>query len=263
MRLFQIDAFTLTVFGGNPAAICIVEDELSSDLMQSIAMEMNLSETAFVKVYENHCNIRWFTPATEVPLCGHATLASAFVLFTEGYWPESKTIEFESLSGPLFVEKKESLLTLNFPGQTPNSLSEEKLNEFNDLFDIDLMDVLEVPNEMIFIFKSEEDLRTFNPDDSKVASMAQNGLITSAWSGQNDIDFISRYFAPNLGIKEDPVTGFMHTILTPYWASKKGRNAFKVFQASQRGGDLSVEMKGERVLISGEAVKVFETELSF
>lgn len=262
MRLFQIDAFTNEIFKGNPAAVCIVDGELTSKAMQDLAMEMNLSETAFVKVYESHCNIRWFTPASEVPLCGHATLASAFVLFTEGYWSKVKTIEFDSLSGPLYVEHCGESLQLNFPGQLPKPLSEELKAEFDDLFGINLLEVLEVPNEMIFIFRDEEELLKFDPDEAQVARLAENGLITSAWSNQKEIDFISRYFAPNLGIKEDPVTGFMHTILTPYWSERRNKKAFHAYQASKRGGKLALELAGDRVLISGQAIKVFETEIS-
>jgi PhzF family phenazine biosynthesis protein len=263
MKLYQVDAFTDQVFHGNPAAVCIVEEELDSSTMQQIAMEMNLSETAFVRIYKDHCNIRWFTPATEVPLCGHATLASSFILFTEGYWPQDRVIEFDSLSGPLFVHYHQEGLTLNFPSQVPRPLSDEKVIEYSDSFDVDLAQVLEVPNEMIFIFKQEEELRTFDPQDAKVAALAQNGLIISAWSGQEGVDFISRYFAPNLGIKEDPVTGFMHTILTPYWAEQKSRTSFNAYQASKRGGHLYLALADNRVLIKGKAVKVFETELLF
>jgi len=261
MKLFQIDAFSQEIFKGNPAAVCIVDEDLSEDTMQAIASEMNLSETAFVKIYPNHCNIRWFTPTTEVPLCGHATLASSFVLFTEGYWPQDKTIEFDSLSGPLFVDYLEKGLQLNFPSQMPNKLPSDKVLEFSKVFGVELQEVLEVPNEMIFIFSHEKDLLAFDPEDQKVAALAMNGLITSVWSDQQGIDFISRYFAPNLGIKEDPVTGFMHTILTPYWASRKGRDSFQARQASARGGSLGLVLKGDRVLISGQAVKVFETSL--
>jgi len=263
MKLYQVDAFTDQVFHGNPAAVCIVEEELDSNKMQQIAMEMNLSETAFVRIYEDHCNIRWFTPTTEVPLCGHATLASSFILFTEGYWSQDRVIEFDSLSGPLFVHYHQEGLTLNFPAQFPHALSAEKVIEYSDSFDVDLAQVLEVPNEMIFIFKQEEELRTFDPQDAKVAALSLNGLITSAWSGQGNLDFVSRYFAPNLGIKEDPVTGFMHTILTPYWADQKARTSFNAYQASKRGGYLNLELADNRVLIKGKAVKVFETVLGF
>ena len=262
MRLFQIDAFAQERFKGNPAAVCIVEEELNVEMMQAIASEMNLSETAFVKVYADHCNIRWFTPAREVPLCGHATLASSFVLYTEGYWPTHKTIEFDSLSGPLYVDYTEEGLRLDFPSQMPQTLSSGQLADYNEQFDIELHEVLEVPNEMIFIFKNEQELLAFDPDDKKVANLAQNGLIISAWSARSKVDFISRYFAPNLGIKEDPVTGFMHTILTPYWANRKGKTSFKAYQASERGGNLGLALSGDRVLITGHAVKVFETTLS-
>lgn len=262
MKLFHIDAFTEKVFGGNPAAVCIVEDEIDSEKMQLIASEMNLSETAFVKIYHNHCNIRWFTPAAEVPLCGHATLASSFVLFSEGYWPKDKDLEFDSLSGPLYVSLNGEWLTLNFPSQFPHQLSNDKVSEFSTLFNVDLVEVLEVPNELMFVFADDESLRKFDPDSTKVTELAANGLITTAWSDEEGVDFISRYFAPNLGIKEDLVTGFMHTILTPYWSTKKQRKQFTAFQASKRGGRLELALVDDRVLISGHAVKVFETEIN-
>lgn len=262
MKLYQIDAFTDVLFQGNPAAVCIVEEELDAELMQQIASEMNLSETAFVRIYADHCNIRWFTPASEVPLCGHATLASSFVLFNEGYWPKDKMLEFDSLSGPLYVTYAKEGLTLNFPSQMPEALSQDKKDELAEMFGIQLEAALHVPDEMIFIFADEEELKRFDPSEQMVAQLAKNGLITSAWSTQEDIDFISRYFAPNLGIKEDPVTGFMHTILTPYWASQKGRSSFKAYQASKRGGNLGLKLHGDRVMISGQAVKVFETDLN-
>ena len=260
MKLFQIDAFAKKRFQGNPAAVCILEGEVSSEFMQNLAMENNLSETAYVRVEDGFCNIRWFTPASEVPLCGHATLASAFVLFEEGYWSKDESIEFASLSGSLFVDYNDGLLTLDFPAKRPTPKGNDTRKEMEEKFGIKLQDVLTVPGEMIFIFESEVELESFDPDQKLVAGLAKNGLITSAKSS-NGYDFVSRYFAPNLGIKEDPVTGFMHTILTPYWSAVLGQKDFKVKQISKRGGELKLELVGERVKIAGTAVKIFETEI--
>lgn len=260
MKLYQIDAFAKERFQGNPAAVCIVDQDLTSDFMQNLAMENNLSETAFVRIHDGFCNIRWFTPAAEVPLCGHATLASSFVLFEEGYWPKDKTIEFASLSGTLLVNYEKGRLTLDFPAKSPEAVSEDQKFKYEKQFGIDLKDVLTVPGEMIFIFKDEAALASFDPEQSQVAALAKNGLIASAKSSRN-CDFVSRYFAPNLGIKEDPVTGFMHTILTPYWTGIMRKTEFKAKQISKRGGELGLKLEGDRVLISGTAVKIFETEI--
>lgn len=260
MKQFQIDAFAKERFQGNPAAVCIVEEDLSEAFMQDLAMENNLSETAFVKIHDGFCNIRWFTPAAEVPLCGHATLASAFVLFEEGYWPKEKAIEFGSLSGALFVTYQGGELTLDFPAKSPEPLSAERKVQFEKQFGIKLKDALTVPGEMIFIFEEEAALESFDPNQAAVAELAKNGLITSAQSSK-EFDFVSRYFAPNLGIKEDPVTGFMHTILTPYWSGMLNKMEFKAKQISKRGGELGLQLDGDRVKISGTAVKVFETEI--
>lgn len=260
MKLYQIDAFTKTRFQGNPAAICIVEEDLSAEFMQDLAMENNLSETAYVRINDGFCNIRWFTPASEVPLCGHATLAAAYVLYEEGYWPKDKRIEFASLSGSLFVTYHEGQLTLDFPANFPEVLDNVRKAEFEELFDVSLDKVLIVPREMIFIFNKEEELEKFKPNLSDVAELAENGLIASAKS-QKEYDFVSRYFAPNLGINEDPVTGFMHTILTPYWSEVLNKTEMKARQISKRGGELSLELIGERVRLSGTAVKIFETDI--
>ncbi len=260
MKLFQIDAFAKNRFEGNPAAVCIVEEDISAEFMQNLAMENNLSETAYVRINDGFCNIRWFTPASEVPLCGHATLASAFVLYEEGYWPKDKQIEFASLSGSLFVTYNHGKLQLDFPATDPEELSNEERKSFENQFGISLDKVLVVPREMIFIFSDEEELEQFDPNMSEVSALAENGLIASAKS-QKRYDFVSRYFAPNLGINEDPVTGFMHTILTPYWSEVLNKTQMEARQISKRGGELGLELVGDRVKISGTAVKIFETEV--
>lgn len=261
MKLYQIDSFTKEKFKGNPAAVCIVERALTEQQMQLLAMEMNLSETAYVKIGEDYCDLRWFTPAAEVPLCGHATLATAYVLFEEGYWPKEKTIQFNTLSGPLYVSYVDGMLSMDFPANKPQA-KPELVDEMNSLFRVDLEQVLTVPGEMIFIFKSEEALLGFDPEEQKVAKLAKNGLITSAKSESANFDFVSRYFAPNLGIKEDPVTGFMHTILTPYWAEILDKSKFNARQASARGGQMQTELKGDRVVLKGHAASVFQTEIT-
>ncbi|OEK05191.1 PhzF family phenazine biosynthesis protein [Roseivirga misakiensis] len=263
MKLYQVDSFTKEVFRGNPAAVCIVDRELSEAQMQSIALEMNLSETAFVRLGEESCDLRWFTPAREVPLCGHATLASAFVLFEEGYWNKTEPIIFNTLSGQLIVTKNSNgSLSMDFPSTIPNK-ADEDINKIEKLFGGEVIETLRIPGELIVILKNPEDLFSTDPDSGVIASLAKNGVIVSVWCGNEQYDFASRYFAPNLGIKEDPVTGFMHTILTPYWANRKGQDSFKALQASSRSGDLWLTLKGDRVVITGNAVKVFESNFDF
>lgn len=264
MKLYQIDSFTQKIFKGNPAGVCIMDNPLSDEQMQDLASEMNLSETAFVTLGKDSCALRWFTPAREVPLCGHATLATAFVLFEEEFWPKDKQITFNTLNGQLMVGmNQDGSLTMDFPATTPIRSTDVPLLELEKAFGGIIDELLSIPGELILIFKDLETLLNTNPDTSYVATLAGNGVIVSAWSDNGVYDFASRYFAPNLGIKEDPVTGFMHTILTPYWSGKKNLKNFKAFQASERSGKMLTELRGDRVLLTGSAVKVFETEFSF
>lgn len=262
MKLYQIDSFTDQLFKGNPAAVCILDKNLSDEQMQDIAVEMNLSETAFVKVGDESCDLRWFTPAKEVPLCGHATLASAFVLFNEGYWTEDTPIVFNTLSGKLIVEKQaDGSLMMDFPGTIPSPVNRTDRETIESAFGGKLREVLTVPGELILIFEDLETLLSTQPAPDYVSGLAENGVITSAWAGNDNYDFASRYFAPNLGINEDPVTGFMHTILTPYWSRVQGQPTFEAFQASKRTGRMKTRLKGDRVILEGQAVKVFESVL--
>ncbi len=263
MKLFQIDSFTEELFKGNPAAVCIVDQPLNDLQMQQIALEMNLSETAFVKLGEASCDLRWFTPAKEVPLCGHATLATAYVLYNEGYWSVNEPIVFDTLSGELIVaQNADGSLSMDFPASIPAEDQKASIFELEKLFGGKVKEALTVPNELIVIFEDLSTLLNTDPDTSVIANLAENGVIVSAWAGSDTYDFASRYFAPNLGIKEDPVTGFMHTILTPYWSSKMNQSKFRAFQASSRSGNMTAELRGNRVILSGHAIKVFESELN-
>ncbi len=262
MKLYQVDAFTKKVFSGNPAAVCIVDKDLSETEMQSIAEEMHLSETAFVRVYGKHCNLRWFTPNAEVRLCGHATLATAFILWQEGYWPSEKKIEFSTLSGPLFTSlNKNGSVSMDFPATIPEKdESFDKMPMEEELGGL-IKEVLRIPNELILIMSDVEKLKRAKPNPVFIGEQARNGVMISGWSDKEDFDFVSRYFAPNLGINEDPVTGFMHTILTPYWSKVTGKTKFNVRQASARGGKMATELTGDRVILTGDAIKVFQTEI--
>lgn len=262
MKLFQIDSFTKELFKGNPAGVCLLDKQLDEATMQALATEMNLAETAYIEERGGKYGLRWFTPAKEVPLCGHATLASAFVLFNEGIHVKSNPITFETLSGDLIVSlQNDGSLLMDFPRNDPKPYTGKDEGKIKALFGGALHEILEVPNELVVILNSADDVRKANPSSDIIAQLAVNGVMISGWDEDGGFDFVSRYFAPNLGIKEDPVTGFIHTILSPYWAQMKGMNQFRCYQASPRGGKLLVTVKENRTLIQGHAVKVFETDI--
>ncbi len=249
MKIYQIDAFTDKVFSGNPAAVCPLETWLPDETLQQIAMENNLAETAFyVKQPDNEFHIRWFTPAVEVDLCGHATLATAYVLFNyEKY--EGQEIIFNSRSGKLLVEKENDLLTLDFPADT---LSEVVLSpELCEGFNYRPIQAFKGKTDYMLVFDNEEQIKTIEVDLHKIAQLKGRGIIVTAKG--NEVDFVSRFFAPQSGINEDPVTGSAHTSLTPYWAGQLNKNELSAIQLSDRRGYLTCKNLGERVKISGKA----------
>ena len=250
--IYQIDAFANRAFEGNPAAVCPLDSWLPDELMQSIAAENNLSETAFFVPEGTGYFIRWFTPTMEVNLCGHATLASAYVLFNILEF-DGNEIDFNSKSGILPVSKDGDSLVMDFPSQPPEPCDTPK--EIIEAFGI-------VPNECLIyenyvaIFDNAEQVQTANPNLEILKKLDCRGVIISAIS--EEYDFVTRFFAPNAGIPEDPVTGSAHTKLVPYWARKTGKTKFHVKQVSPRGGELWCELKGDRVLIAGKAIKYLE-----
>jgi PhzF family phenazine biosynthesis protein len=249
LKIYQVDAFVEGPFSGNPAAVCPLDEWLSDELMQGIALENNLSETAFYVKKEGHYELRWFTPTIEVDLCGHATLATAFVLFEkEGH--TGNEIQFISpRSGDLSVAKKENLYTINFPADVLQevSLSDNVLYGLN----IDPLKAFRGNTDVILIFKSEEDIIKLKPDFSLLAKIEARGVICTA-PGNNE-DFVSRFFGPNAGVNEDPVTGSAHTSLTPLWAKRLDKDQLTARQLSQRGGYLECQLLNDRVAISGRA----------
>ena len=255
LPLYQIDAFANRPFEGNPAAVIPLDKWLSDELMQAIAEENNLAETAFFVPTQGGFHIRWFTPNNEVKLCGHATLASAYVLFNSlGF--NSDTIKFESLSGELLVSKKDDLLTLDFPAQTPKecSVSEALIKGLGNL---EKKPVEVLRNEdYLCVFESEEELARINPDYTHLKHLDLRGVIVTAPS--KEYDFVVRFFAPKYDIPEDPVTGSAYTQLVPFWAEKLKKKQFRAKQISSRGGELLCELSGDRVLISGKAIKYLE-----
>lgn len=257
MDIFQVDAFTEKVFSGNPAAIVPLDQWLAKDVMQQIAAENNLSETAFFKKKsDGSFDIRWFTPETEVNLCGHATLASAHVLFKHlGY--SKKTIVFHSKSGKLTVEKRGSEYWMNFPSNPPDPIPVPKLiPEALGMIPI----YTGVNTDLLVLVQDEESVRNMKPDLVILKKMEVRGVIVTAPGSDSDI--VSRFFAPSVGISEDPVTGSAHTVLTPFWAKRLGKNELSAKQISKRGGTLRCVLLENRVEIGGYAVTYMSGKIS-
>ncbi|WP_420321064.1 PhzF family phenazine biosynthesis protein [Flagellimonas sp.] len=250
-KIYQIDAFTDHVFGGNPAAVCILDSWLETGLMQKIASENNLAETAFAVKNAEDYELRWFTPEVEVDLCGHATLATAYVLFNY-YGVSENIIKFHSpRSGPLEVEKSPNgLLTLDFP--TDETVAIRNIPEIDNAIGLTPIKTIKGKTDYLLIYNSQEEIEAITPNFHLLDQLDCRGVIVSA-PGEN-VDFVSRFFAPQCGIPEDPVTGSAHTTLAPYWAGVLGKTKMTAKQLSQRGGDLICEFLGERVKISGKAM---------
>ncbi len=248
LPLFQIDAFANKPFEGNPAAVCPLDTWLPDDVMQAVAEENNLSETAFFVPKGDRFHIRWFTPVKEVDLCGHATLAAAYVVFNFLDCC-SDVIEFESKSGVLCLKRENELIVMDFPSLPPVScdIPQEILKFFGKL----PREVLK-SDDYLFVFNDEKDVISLTPDIEYLKKLDLRGVIVTAESV--DYDFVSRFFAPKFGISEDPVTGSAHCTLAPYWAERLKKRRLTARQVSARGGDLRCEVRGERVLISGKAV---------
>ena len=252
LTIFQIDAFAEKVFEGNPAAICPLDNWLPDDVLQNIARENNLSETAFFVKQADGYHIRWFTPTIEVKLCGHATLASAYVLF-EILGTTDSEIVFQSRSGKLNVTKRGELFEMDFPR---SSISQCEIPvEITRAFGKAPVEVWRSDDYMA-VYDNESDIKSLSPDFGILAELECRGVM--ATSRGSETDFVSRFFAPRSGINEDPVTGSAHCALVPYWANELGKNRLTAAQLSKRGGRLHCELAGDRVLIAGNAVKYLE-----
>ena len=248
-KIYQVDAFTDKVFSGNPAAVCPLDEWLSDDLLQKIAMENNLAETAFYVKHDNQIKIRWFTPKMEVNLCGHATLAAAYVLFHHENFKGNVIDFYSDSSGKLTVTKQGELLTLNFPKDSFQKV--EITPDLKSGFDIIPIDVFKGKTDFLFLYESEDQIQKINPNLTKIASLNGRGVIITA-KGEN-VDFVSRFFAPQSGVDEDPVTGSAHTTLTPFWSEKLKKTKLTAIQLSKRKGYLQCELLNNRVEISGQA----------
>lgn len=257
LKRYQIDAFAERIFEGNPAVVCPLQNWLPDHVMQNIAMENNLSETAFYVKNDDGYRIRWFTPLVEVDLCGHATLAAAYVLFNhEGF--SGQTISFQSRSGILNVSRKDELISLDFP---LDIITEIKITpDLSDLFTEPISQVFKGKTDYMFVFENEKNVLECKPDFDKLSLLPARGIIITAPG--NQVDFVSRFFGPQSGVDEDPVTGSAHTTLTPYWASRLAKTELKAAQLSARGGILYCELLGNRVAIRGKA-KLFSTGTIF
>ena len=246
--IYQVDAFTDKLFSGNPAAVCPLNAWLPDPVMQHIASENNLAETAFV-VMENHgYRIRWFTPAVEVDLCGHATLAAAHVLFHHGNEGD-ESVTFNSRSGPLTVTRRNDLLTLDFPADT---LSPVPLTaDLTAAFSLKPVQAFRGKTDYLLVYESEKQIKDLVPNLSMISTVKARGIIVTARG--NEVDFVSRFFAPQSGVNEDPVTGSAHTTLIPYWADVLHKSDMDAIQCSARTGRLGCRLRGDRVEISGKA----------
>ncbi len=262
IRIVTVDAFTDRPFAGNPAAVCVLAEPRPDQWMRDVAREMNLSETAFLIPGEEAFQLRWFTPAVEVDLCGHATVASAHVLWEEGHVPAGRQARFDTRSGRLLADRRGDWIELDFPAKIaeaadppPHLLTSLGLkqavwigkNAFDYLVEVD----------------TEETLRALRPNHGELRKVPVRGVIVTAPSSSSRFDFVSRFFAPGSGIDEDPVTGSAHCALGPYWAAKLGKREFTAFQASARGGIVRVRLEGDRVILGGQAVTIMRAELQW
>jgi PhzF family phenazine biosynthesis protein len=259
--LFQVDAFTAKPFRGNPAGVCLLDRPAPAAWMQNVAKEMNLSETAFLVPEKSAFRLRWFTPRVEVNLCGHATLASAHILWEEGVLPLGAEARFHTRSGLLTAARRGKWVELNFParpvGPKPPSWAKA------------LAAALKV--KPLFVGRSSEDalvelagqaaVRKLQPDFKRLLGLPVRGVIVTSRASTKGFDFVSRFFCPAVGINEDPVTGSAHCVLTPFWAERLGKLRMTAFQASERGGILQVRLEGGRVKIAGQAVTIFRAAL--
>lgn len=247
ITMFQVDAFTDKLFHGNPAAICLLTEWFNDELLQAIAIENNLTETAFVLEEDHGFHIRWFTPNGEVSLCGHATLAAGFVLLELGRATQD-VVQFSSLSGPLSVMRKGDLYTLDFPALSYHELKD--MSYLTALLDKTVLEAYESPLDYLVLLGSEAEVAQVKVDLAALTVLPKRGLIVTARA--QDADFYSRCFYPKCHVPEDPVTGSAHCVLTPFWSERLGKKRMKAIQGAARKGEIRCEWEGERVFLSGQ-----------
>ena len=259
-KIFQVDAFTDQPFAGNPAGVCILPGPAEEGWMQAVATEMNLSETAFLYPVEEGYHLRWFTPATEVDLCGHATLASAHILWEQGYLEPDQLARFNTRSGWLTAGKKGAWIEMDFPAEDANGLEPQPL--LNRALDVEPVYTGQNRFDYLVEVGSEAAVRSLVPNLELLRGLPARGVIVTARSDNPDYDFVSRFFAPAVGIDEDPVTGSAHCCLGPYWSARFGKTELVGYQASRRSGVVRVQVAGGRVLLGGQAVTVLRAEFA-
>lgn len=267
LPIYKIDAFTDILFAGNPAAVVPLAKWLPDDVLQKIAMENNLSETAFFVPCssddEADFHIRWFTPTVEVPLCGHATLANAYVIFNKlGF--DGELVKLNSKSGILTAVRDGAAIVLNFPKQPLRTaeMADEIIDAIGGIQPVETFVVASRDTDLVAVFDDASVVRNMRPDMSVLGKLADRGVIVTAPGDKTGLDMISRYFVPAIGIDEDPVTGYMHCVVAPYWAGKLGQDDVVGYQASARGGVVACRVDGERVHLKGEAVLYLQGEIT-
>ena len=258
--IFQVDAFTAKPFAGNPAAVCLLKEESEADWMQSVAAEMNLSETAFLVPQKDGFGLRWFTPKTEVDLCGHATLASAHVLWKTGRLASDEVARFDTRSGGLTAKQDEDWIELDFPVTRAEPV--EPPPGLSDMIGSVPKFVGRSRFDLLIELADATELHELEPDFVGLSHLPVRGFIVTARSDMPKYDFLSRFFAPAAGINEDPVTGSAHCALAPYWSEKLGKNEMTAYQSSPRGGVVKMQLEGDRILLRGQAVTVLRGELA-
>ena len=259
--IIQVDAFSDRVFRGNPAAVCVLKQPQSDRWMQLVAQEMNLSETAFLIKQEQNYSLRWFTPTTEVPLCGHATLASAHVLWTEGYASTGQAINFQTRSGMLTARYEDDWIELDFPANRSQDIP--PIIKLQDALGVRIKTFAYNSLGYLVEVHSPMQVKELKPNFTSIGRLPlSNVIVTSQASDNSEYDFVSRFFAPGLGIDEDPVTGAAHCCLAPYWRERLQKDSFLAYQASSRGGVIKLDYDGgDRVFIKGQAITVMRGEL--
>lgn len=260
ISIYQVDAFTDKPFKGNPAAVCLLPEPGDETWMQNVAREMNLSETAFLVKAADGFDLRWFTPAVEVKLCGHATLASAHILWETGILAPDEEARFHTLSGLLTAARQGAWIEMNFPATEAEAIDAPP--HLLQALGVEPSFVGKNVFDYLVEVESEEEIRNLKPDFAALKELGVRGVMVTSLSSSPDYDFVSRFFAPGAGIDEDPVTGSAHCCLGPYWSQRLGKDEFMAYQASERGGVLRVRVEGERVHLGGHAVTVLTGELA-
>jgi len=259
--IFQVDAFAEEPFKGNPAGVCLLPAPADAAWMQNVAAEMNVAETAFPLPEGDGFRLRWFTPKVEVKLCGHATLATAHILWETGILGSDREARFQTLSGLLTARRDGALIELDFPARPPLPKPPEWADAVVGALGIKPVYIGMSAEDVLFEAADEEEVRSIKPDFATLRSLPARGVIVTSRSSDKRFDFVSRFFAPAVGVDEDPVTGSSHTVLVPYWAKRLGRTSFIAYQASARGGILYLRLDGDRVRIAGSAVTVIRGEI--